>query len=85
MQAEARSVQMETMYSGRKIDKCIETEKEIAIKGIPNMSYGVIEMSCEQDHDEPEYINYDWRSSGLYQFIRQQYDQMRTGKDLLSS
>eukprot|EP00347_Sterkiella_histriomuscorum_P022374 403330710 len=82
---EVRSVQMDTMFSGRKVDKCIETEKEIAIKGAPDMSYGIIEMSGELNHDEPEYFNYDWKLSGLYSLIRNQYDEMRTGKDLLSS
>lgn len=85
---------METIYSGKLVDKCIETEKEVQILGVNKRKgeesllkrvYEVIEMKGEWETEEAEYINYDWKQSGLYPLIKAQYDDNRKGKDLITS
>ncbi|CDW91237.1 UNKNOWN [Stylonychia lemnae] len=77
MKAEVRSIQMETLYSGKMVDAAIETEKEVDLRKRTDGSFGIIEMFAEQIENDQEYVNYDWKQSGLYELIQNQYDQFR--------
>ena len=56
------------MFSGRKVDKAIETEVEVQIK-LPDAEFGIIKFKAERNEEMLEIVNYDWKMSGLFQLL----------------
>ena len=69
------ATEMQTMFSGRKVDKAIETECEVQIKYIPEAAFGIIKKRGERNEELLEVVNYDWRCSGLFQLLNKQYEE----------